>query len=70
MTFKIKNQLDCKVTKAHKELLRFAKIDGWDFPKDDGGRPLRKAAYVMPQDFESDIVDADIDNDTNDETKF
>lgn len=55
-----------KVTKAHKELLRFAKIDEWDIPKDDGGRPLRKAAYVMPQDSESD--NGDIDNDTNDES--
>lgn len=68
MTFKIKNQLDGKVTKAHKELLRFAKIDEWDIPKDDGGRPLRKAAYVMPQDSESDNGDADIYNETNDES--
>lgn len=68
VTFKIKNQLDGKVTKAHKELLRFANIDEWDIPKDDGGRPLRKAAYVMPQDSESDNGDADIDNDTNDES--
>lgn len=66
--FKIKNQLDGKVTKAHKELLRFAKIDEWDIPKDDGGRLLRKAVYVMPQDSESDNGDADIDNDTNDES--
>lgn len=68
VTFKIKNQLDGKVTKAHKELLRFAKIDEWDIPKDDVGRPLRKATYVMPQDSESDNGDADIDNDTNDES--
>lgn len=68
VTFKIKNQLDGKVTKAHKELLRFAKIDEWDIPKDDGGRLLRKAVYVMPQDSESDNGDADIDNDTNDES--
>lgn len=60
--------MDGKVTKAHKELLRFAKIDEWDIPKDDDGRPLRKAAYVMPQDSESDNGDADIDNDTNDES--
>lgn len=68
VAFKIKNQLDGKVTKAHKELLRFAKIDEWDIPKDDGGRPLRKAVYVMPQDPESDNGDAVIDNDTNDES--
>lgn len=66
--FKIKNQLDDKVTKAHKELLRFAKIDEWGIPKDDDGRPLRKAAYVMPQDSESDNGDDDIGNDTNDES--
>lgn len=68
VTFKIKNQMDGKVTKAHKELLRFAKIDEWDIPQDDDGRPLRKAAYVMPQDSESDNDDDDIDNDTNDES--
>lgn len=54
VTFKIKNQLDGKVTKAHKELLRFAKIDQWEIPKDDTGKPLRKTAYVMPQESESD----------------
>lgn len=68
VTFKIKKQLDGKLTKAHKELLRFAKIDELDIPKDDGGRPLRKAKYVMPQDSEPDNGDDDIDNDTNDES--
>ena len=48
VTFKIKNQLDGKVTKAHKELLRLAKLDQWEIPRNDQGRPLRKAAYVVP----------------------
>ena len=54
VTFKIKNQLDGKITKAHKELLRLAKIDEWDIPKDDNGRPLRKAAYAAAPESESD----------------
>ena len=53
VTFKIKNQLDGKVTKAHKELLRLAKIDTWDIPKDDNGRPLCKAAYAAAPESES-----------------
>lgn len=62
VTFKIKIQLDGKVTKAHKELLRFAKIDEWDIPKDDGGRLLRKAVYVMPQDSDAVSVSSDKDS--------
>lgn len=52
VTFKIKNQLHGKVTKAHNELL--AKIDTWDIPKDDDGRPLRNAAYPAVPESESD----------------
>lgn len=68
VTFRIKNKLDSKVTKAHKELPRFAKTDKWNIPQDDDERLLRKAAYAMPQDSESENGDADIDNDTNDES--
>lgn len=57
--------MDGEVTKAHKELLRLAKIHEWDLPKNNNGRPLRKAAYVMPQDSESDNEDDDINNDMN-----
>ena len=45
--------MDGKVTKAHKELLRLAKIDTWDIPKDDNGRPLRKTAYAAAPESES-----------------
>ncbi|XP_062587953.1 superoxide-generating NADPH oxidase heavy chain subunit C-like [Saccostrea cucullata] len=62
VTFKIKSQLDGKVTKAHKELLRLAKIDEWELPTNEQGRPLRKAAYVMPPESQSD------NNDDNSET--
>ena len=56
VTFKIKNQLTNKVTKAHKELLRLAKME-WEAPTNEQGRPLRKAAYVVPPDSESDSED-------------
>ena len=56
VTFKIKNQLTNKVTKAHKELLRLAKME-WEIPTNEQGRPLRKAAYVVPPDSESDSED-------------
>jgi hypothetical protein len=63
VTFKIKNQLDGKVTKAHKELLRLAKLDEWEIPKNDQGRPLRKAAYVVPPESESDTPESDGESD-------
>lgn len=48
VTFEIKNQLTGRVTKAHQELLRLAPIDEWKIPQDTEGRPIRKAAYVVP----------------------
>jgi hypothetical protein len=63
VTFKIKNQLDGKVTKAHKELLRLAKLDEWEIPIYDQGRPLRKAAYVVPPESESDTPESDGESD-------
>lgn len=35
------------------KLLRLAKIDTWDIPKDDHGTPLRKAAYAAAPESES-----------------
>ena len=66
VTFRIKNQLTNKVTKAHKELLRLAKLDQWELPKNENDRPLRKAAYVVPPDSESDSEDQNVD--VNDQT--
>ena len=51
VTFVIKNQLDGKTTTSHAEHLRLAKLD-WEIPEDK--RPLRKAAYVVPPDSETD----------------
>ena len=48
LTFIIRNQLDGKVTKAHLEHLRLAKIDKWDIPKDALGRKVRRPNYVVP----------------------
>jgi hypothetical protein len=68
LTFKIKNQLGGKVTKAHKELLQLAKIDEWDIPKNELGRPLRKAAYVVPPESESNSDESD--NETPENNKM
>jgi hypothetical protein len=65
VTFRIKNQLDGKVTKAHKELLRLAKLDEWEIPKNDQGRPLRKAAYVVPPESESDTPESNGESDNS-----
>lgn len=36
------------MTKAHQELFRLAPIDEWKIPQEADGRPMRKAAYVVP----------------------
>lgn len=51
VSFKIRNQLDCTVTKAHAEHLRLANVDEWDIPKDDANKPIRKANYVISPDI-------------------
>lgn len=54
------------MTKAHQELLRLAPIDEWKIPQDAEGRPIRKAAYVVPPESEtknSDNEDSEIDLD-------
>jgi hypothetical protein len=67
-TFKIKTQLDGKVTKAHKELLRLAKIDERDIPKNELCRPLRKSAYVVPPESETNSDESD--NETPENNKM
>ena len=52
VSFIIESQLDGVTTKAHAEELRLAKIDEWEIPKTDGGRRLRRAAYVVPLESE------------------
>ena len=49
ITFRIKNQLDGTVTKAHAEHIRLAHLSEWKLPKDIKGRPLRKVQNVVPQ---------------------
>lgn len=54
------------MTKAQQELLRLAPIDEWKIPQDTEGRPIRKAAYVIPPEPEtenSDNEDSEIDLD-------
>lgn len=59
VTFEIKNQLTGRVIKAHQELLRFAPIDEWKIPQDAEGRPIRKAAYVVPPEPETETENSD-----------
>ncbi len=60
VTYVIKNQLDGSTSKVHAELLRLANIDDWEIPQTDDGRPMRKAAYVIPpEDSDSDSTDSD-----------
>ena len=42
--------MDGHTCKVHAELLRPAKINDWQIPKSETGRPIRKAAYVIPPD--------------------
>lgn len=53
VTFIIKNQLDGTTVQSHAEHLRLAKRD-WEIPQDTRNRALRKPAYVVPPDTESD----------------
>ena len=48
VTYIIKNQLDGSTCKVHAEMLRLAKIDDLQIPKDENQKCLRDAAYVLP----------------------
>jgi hypothetical protein len=61
VTFKIKNQFDGKVTKAHKKN-RCKTLDEWEIPQNDQDRPLCKAAYVVPPESESDTPASDCES--------
>ena len=62
MSFRIKNQLDGTVTKVHAEHLRLANVDKWDIPKDQKGRPIRKAKYAVPPSSSSSEDESDHSN--------
>ncbi|VDI78045.1 Hypothetical predicted protein [Mytilus galloprovincialis] len=61
----IKFELDGTTTKAHAEQIRLAKLD-WEIPNNNQGRALRKAAYVVPIESQSEDSsdDESIDSDT------
>ncbi|CAC5402494.1 unnamed protein product [Mytilus coruscus] len=48
----IKFELDGTTTKAHAEQIRLAKLD-WEIPNNNQGKALRKAAYVVPVESQS-----------------
>ena len=62
MSFRIKNQLDGTVTKVHAEHLRLANVDEWDIPKDQKGRPFRKAKYAVTPSSSSSEDESDHSN--------
>ena len=52
----ISNQLDGTIVKVYVEHLRKANLDDWEIPKDNSGKPSRKATYVVPpEDSDTDI---------------
>ncbi|CAC5415498.1 unnamed protein product [Mytilus coruscus] len=65
VSFNLKNQLDGTTTKAHAEQIRLAKLD-WEIPNNNQGKTLRKAAYVVPVESQSEDSSQDdsIDSDT------
>ncbi|CAC5397875.1 unnamed protein product [Mytilus coruscus] len=65
VSFILKNQLDGTTTKAHAEQIRLAKLD-WEIPNNNQGKALRKAAYVVPVESQSEDSsdDESIDSDT------
>ncbi|CAC5403541.1 unnamed protein product [Mytilus coruscus] len=58
-------KLDGTTTKAHAEQIRLAKLD-WEIPNNNQGKALRKAAYVVPVESQSEDSsdDESIDSDT------
>ena len=58
VSYRIRDQLTCSVTKAHAEHLRAASIEEWEIPTTD--RPLWKIALAAPMDFS----DSDTDSET------
>ena len=47
-SYLIQNQLDGSTSKAHAIDLNPVNLDEWDIPCTKDGRPMRKAAYVIP----------------------
>ena len=62
MSFRIKNQLDDTLTKVHAEHLKLGNVDQWDIPKDQKGRLIRKAKYVVPPSSSSGEDESDHSN--------
>ena len=60
VSFKLKNQLDGTVTKAHAEHMRLANLGDWEISKDKKGRPKRRVKYVASLSDSSDKVDNEL----------
>ena len=46
--YELRSYLDGRIIKAHRNNILRAKIDEWSVPTNKEGRPMRKAAYVVP----------------------
>ncbi|CAC5412411.1 unnamed protein product [Mytilus coruscus] len=64
VSFILKNQLDGTTTKAHAEQIRLAELD-WEIPNNNQGKALRKAAYVVPVESQSEDSSDDESIDSN-----
>ena len=59
VTYVIKKQLNSFTCKVHAEMLRLTNIDDWQISKDETGRRLRDAAYVMSPEPSDSVSDSD-----------
>ena len=58
VSFKIRNQLDDTIAKAHAEHLHLANVDEWDIPKDNTNKPIRHV--INPEISDSDSISSEI----------
>ena len=65
VSYIIKNQLDGVTSKVHAEMFRKANVDTWQISKDDKGKRLRDAAYVIPPKASESESESDSDPDNN-----
>ena len=69
VSYKLKNQLTNKTTKAHARHIRPANLE-WDIPKENLGKPLRKSVYVVPPNDSDDDESSDVETSKAKMTKW
>ncbi|VDI37072.1 Hypothetical predicted protein [Mytilus galloprovincialis] len=69
VSYKLKNQLTNKTTKAHARHIRLANLE-WDIPKENLGKTLRKSVYVVPPNDSDDDESSDVETSKAKMTKW